>query len=204
MTAPEPALTKVKPVEAAHLLDVADTPLAVEGRPSCWLVGTHGGAGVTTLARTFAPFAEAGQVIPAANDPATVVLVAATHLEGLCSVHRAITQFRANQAGEAQLLGVILVDTAPPVKNRKLAKTLSSKRSVIEGATNVWSIPYIPEWRAVETSALPEWSPHDEQEAEGKKKRTKVDATAEVPPAVAEIGNEVHTAAVDHFRQLHP
>lgn len=195
---------KVRTPAVDDMLAVADSALdTTSKRPSCWLVGTHGGAGVTTLAHTLAPLGDAGQVIPAVNDPATVCLVCANHMEGLIAAHRAIGQFGSDHAGGADLLGLVIVDTAPPIKDRRLRKQLADRRGVLEAAApQVWHVPYVPEWRVLRTGDLPVWSPRDadDESAKKKKKRSAADV---VPESVASIGAAIHSAAVDLYRELH-
>lgn len=203
---PDVIIHKVRTPAANDMLAVADEPLdTTSKRPSCWLVGTHGGAGVTTLATTLAPLGDAGQIIPAANDPATVVLVCANHMEGLVRAHRAIGQFGSDHAGGADLLGLVIVDTAPPLKDRRLRKQLADRRGVLEAAApQTWHVPYIPEWQATRTSQLPVWTPRARgSETDQKKKKKNVSAVESVPDEVATIGHTIHSAAVDLYRELH-
>lgn len=196
---------KVRAPAEGDMLAVADTPLDTSSkRPSCWLVGTHGGAGVTTLAHTLAPLGDAGQVIPAANDPATVVLVCANHMEGLVSAHRAISQFGSDHAGGADLLGLVIVETTPPIKDRRLRKQLADRRGVLEAAApQVWTVPYLAHWQVMRTSELPVWTPRASQQDSDKKKKKNISAAEAVPDEVATIGQKIHSAAVDLYRELH-
>lgn len=193
---------KVRAPSPELRLRVASTPLDTLGdRPSCWLVGTHGGAGATLLSHVLAPLGDAGQVIPAANDPATTVLVCANTMEGLISAHLAISQFRSDDAGGADLLGLVVVDTAPPLKDKRLRKKLADKLGVVEAAApQTWRIPFVPEWRAMRVVDMPVWTPLDDRAVRSKKRPSPVD---EVPLAIAEVGAEIHQNAVDLYRELY-
>lgn len=60
-------------------------------------VGTHGGAGVSTLAAVYGGH-DSGRAWPGPGDPASVLLVARTHAAGLDTVAGAVEIFRRGQA----------------------------------------------------------------------------------------------------------
>lgn len=175
-------------------------------RPIAWLVGVHGGAGVSTLATMLAPFWDAGGTIPAADDPSTVILVAATHKSGLRKLHDAVLQFAAGNAGSAELLGVVIVDQAPG----KLSKNLDAEVQRITEATpshNVWRIAYTPAWREARPVELPSW-PRDDDAATGgeklsrKQRKERSDPLRWVPESVAETATDMFNRAHALYQRL--
>ncbi|EFL34177.1 conserved hypothetical protein [Streptomyces viridochromogenes DSM 40736] len=76
-------------------------------------VGTHGGAGVSTLAAVYGGH-DSGRAWPGPGDPPSVLLVARTHAAGLDAVAGAVEVFRRGQAPPGlDLDGVVLVADAP-------------------------------------------------------------------------------------------
>src|SRR5690606_38240555 len=70
-------------------------PARASGRVFSW-VGTHGGAGVSTLAAVYGGH-DSGRSWPGPGDPQSVLLVARTHAAGLDSVTAALELFRLGQ-----------------------------------------------------------------------------------------------------------
>ncbi|MEL4176984.1 hypothetical protein MTQ24_09810 [Corynebacterium bovis] len=191
------------------LLPVADRPLRPRGgdRHLGWFVGVHGGAGATTCAAVMAPFADAGRIIPAADDPAICILVANTHRAGLRKAHEAVLQFDSGLAGSAHLAGVVLVHDCPG----KLAKSLVGDVARITEATpghNVWHIPHIPAWRTVLPADLPPaWEPDvSGQLATGsghrRRRKTKPDPMRVVPDEVADVGEGIFDRCRSLFARI--
>ena len=104
--------TLFNPPEDSTCLSVAADPVVTDTGdvPSVWLVEAHPGAGADTAEQVFAPFANAGAVIPAANEWPAVVIVAASHMPGVVAAHRLVRQFKTGKAGAAELLGILWVD----------------------------------------------------------------------------------------------
>lgn len=127
----------------------ADSLLPVRERTtstSLWWLGTHGGAGESSLASLIYGSAEAGHSWPRPADggPANVVLVARTSMAGLRSAQAAATQWASGRAGDANVLGLVLVADAPG----KLPRPLRDfARLVSGGVPRSWSVPWIEAWR---------------------------------------------------------
>lgn len=139
------------PISAQSLVeDEADEPA-----PAVWLVGAHGGAGVTTLSRILAPMGDAGGAWPAGEENPFCALVCRSTTTGLERAHQAALQARAGQAGDSVLLGIIIVDDAPG----KTPKTLAQKISVISEHFRIWRIPYLEQVRLAHTDELAMWEP---------------------------------------------
>ena len=126
-----------------HRLDVASVPLCPSHlrKPLVWLVGAHGGAGVTSLAAALAPMGDAGRVWPAKDTYRLCVLVGRTTREGLERLHDAALQARAGLAGDVEVLGAILVADTPGGMPKSLQKKLYALESVVP---RLWRIDYVP------------------------------------------------------------
>jgi hypothetical protein len=203
-TSPLPAPAKIQAPAVNQRLLTADTPFP--GDVAAWAVGCHGGAGTSSLAASLDHLGDAGQIIPAANTPAMVVLVAATHREGLEAAHRAILQFTSGNAGGATLLGLALVDTAAAVKlPRKLARDLKAREGVVTAAApQVWRVPHIPAWSAMLTDDLPSWDaqPDDPDAQITDKLRAKASAQDHTPLSVVDVGRDILSQAQTIYQQL--
>ncbi|MER8224137.1 DUF6668 family protein [Streptomyces sp. NPDC094143] len=114
-------------------------------------VGTHGGAGVSTLAAVYGGH-DSGRAWPGAGAPPSVLLVARTHAAGLDTVAGAVEAFRRGQAPpELDLDAVVLVADAPGRLPRPLAQRVKSLESVID----VYRVPWVPAWRLGELGRPP-------------------------------------------------
>jgi hypothetical protein len=120
------------------------------GRRFSW-VGTHGGAGVSTLAAVYGGH-DSGRAWPGAGAPPSVLLVARTHAAGLDTVAGAVEVFRRGQAPpELDLDAVVLVADAPGRLPRPLAQRVRALESVID----VYRVPWVPAWRLGELGRPP-------------------------------------------------
>lgn len=138
MTGPAGAQANIP--EPAHLLGHTQAL----GRAKLWVVGAHGGAGVSTLlalgepgewasTERCWPYDPTGGVLP-------TVLVARTSASGLIAAQAALTQWAGSGAHPSvRLLGLVLVADAPghlPKALRDLAKVVSG------GAPRTWTLPW--------------------------------------------------------------
>lgn len=149
MARPDPELFSPPPKE--RLL-----PSRPIGDPSIdWsFVGVCGGAGTTTATRLANAaleerVADGGQAWPDPQDAETaaVVLVAPSHMAGLACARDAARQFLAGAAPRrTTLVGLLVVPDRPG----RLPPALTSAQRLLEGAfPNVWTAPYVPEYRLV-------------------------------------------------------
>ncbi|WP_425584566.1 DUF6668 family protein [Streptomyces levis] len=114
-------------------------------------VGTHGGAGVSTLAAVYGGH-DSGRAWPGAGAPPSVLLVARTHAAGLDTLAGAVEVFRRGQAPpELDLDAVVLVADAPGRLPRPLAQRVKALESVID----VYRVPWVPAWRLGELGRPP-------------------------------------------------
>ncbi|WP_330348603.1 hypothetical protein [Streptomyces sp. NBC_00582] len=125
-------------------------PYAPAPRRFSWL-GTHGGAGASTLAAVYGGH-DCGRDWPALGDPPSVLLVARTHAYGLESALRALEVFRHGEAPHGlDLDAVVLVADAPG----RLPRPLAQRMRVIESAVDVYRVPWVTEWRLGELGGGP-------------------------------------------------
>lgn len=119
---------------------------AVSPVSTVWLVGAHGGAGVSTLAKLGDRFADANKRWPQGPN-ANCVVVARTSAHGLLAARSVLSQWAAGGAGSARLIGLILIDDAPgrlPRPLRDLARVVAG------GAPQTWRIAWNQAWRCGE------------------------------------------------------
>ncbi|MEG8280065.1 DUF6668 family protein [Streptomyces sp. AHA2] len=114
-------------------------------------VGTHGGAGVSTLAAVYGGH-DSGRSWPGAGAPRSVLLVARTHAAGLDAAAAAVETFRRGQAPPGlDLDAVVLVADAPGRLPRPLARRVKFLESVID----VYRVPWVTSWRLGEPGGPP-------------------------------------------------
>lgn len=188
----------------AHAQDVLAP--ADEWAPMAWLVGAHGGAGVTTLAHTLAPFGDAGQTWPVMDENPWCVVVARATREGVEAAHNAVLQAQAAKAGHCRVVGVMLVEAAPDFMPETVEQKITVLRKVVP---NIWHVPFVEEWAAALRDELPLWSPlNEETPAEpepGRKARVRLPKKKpkgphpleEVPQPIKTIGYDL----VDRVRE---
>lgn len=137
-TAPQPTAPVVDVIDRLAQVDASGTPL-----PSAWIVGTHGGAGETTLAQLLPDAIATGHRWPVGGLGAPVILAARTHMPGLLAAQRAVMEWASGSAPVA-LAGIVLVADAPG----KLPRPLRDFAQVVTGgAPNTWSLPWVEDWR---------------------------------------------------------
>ncbi|MFI7411020.1 DUF6668 family protein [Streptomyces sp. NPDC049627] len=127
-------------------------PLAAGGAPRrfSW-VGTHGGAGVSTLAAVYGGH-DCGRNWPGPADPPSVLLVARTHAAGLAAALGTVEVFRRGEAPHGlDLDAVVLVADAPG----RLPRPLAERVKVIESVIDVYRVPWVPAWRLGDLSGQP-------------------------------------------------
>ncbi|MFF7450565.1 MULTISPECIES: DUF6668 family protein [unclassified Streptomyces] len=114
-------------------------------------VGTHGGAGVSTLAAVYGGH-DCGRDWPGPDAPPSVLLVARTHASGLAAALRTLDAFRRGAAPYGlDLDAVVLVADAPG----RLPRPLAHQVKVIESAIDVYRVPWVTEWRLGDLGGRP-------------------------------------------------
>ncbi|MEU6070328.1 hypothetical protein ABZ864_39295 [Streptomyces sp. NPDC047082] len=106
-------------------------------------VGTHGGAGTSTLAAVYGG-RDCGRDWPGPDAPPSVLLVARTHATGLIRATHAVETFRQGAAPPGlDLDAVVLVADAPG----RLPRQLDRQVKVIESVIDVYRVPWVEDWR---------------------------------------------------------
>ncbi|NYJ76535.1 DUF6668 family protein [Allobranchiibius huperziae] len=116
-----------------------------------YMVGLHGGAGVTTLTQLLGEqvAVDAGTKVPLGGTP-KVLLVARTHAAGLAAVQRAGQVWAAGQLSDVELLGLVLVDDGPRIGKAQL----SACRQVMQILPRTWRIGWVESWRTQTTPEI--------------------------------------------------
>jgi hypothetical protein len=105
-----------------------------------WVLGSHGGAGESTVAALSPTWQEAGHAWPASGP---VLLVARTSLRGLTAAQHAARHWASGAVG-AQLVGLVLVADAPG----HIPKPLRDLAQVVRGGVpRTWQLPWREAWR---------------------------------------------------------
>lgn len=118
-----------------------------------WWLGTHGGAGESTLAALVPdwPAADHGWPRPPDGPPVRVVLVARTNERGLRAAQAAATQWAAGLVPHVDVIGLVLMADAPG----RLPKPLRDLAQVVGGGVpRMWSVPWIESLRLGESLTL--------------------------------------------------
>ena len=169
--------------------------------PVIWLLGAHGGAGVSTLESVWAPAADSRRGWPAADAAPFVVVVARMHAAGLDAAHQLCLQHQGGEVGGCELLGLVTVAATPG----KPAVSLSRRREIVAAAAGAsWHIDWMPELLTATTSELAEWTPGYTAPALKRLSRP-APATEAVPPSMATTAAELFAAAGHAWRKrAHP
>ncbi|MDV6296506.1 DUF6668 family protein [Rhodococcus aetherivorans] len=162
-------------------------PVTAPG-PVVWLLGAHGGAGVSTLAQYWSFAGDAKRQWPCGNareiESPYVVVVCRETIPGLSSAHDLILEHR-NRGLACELLGLVTVANAPG----QPPKEVRQLRSIVTGAVAAhWAIGWHRFLASAARSSLPTWRAPD-----GVPIRTK-GAVIEVPEDVIAAGVGIVTA----------
>ncbi|MBF6212156.1 hypothetical protein IU487_14050 [Nocardia puris] len=152
--------------------------------PAVAIVGAHGGAGTSTLARWWAPAADCEQSWPGSPQTTQRVVVAARLcLPGLIACADRLREWHAGAAPEGvQVVGVVLSAARPG----RVPAPVRRYRAVVEDlAERVWEIGWHDELIERELSELAEFSPFDP----APQRRARL--TEAVPLDVHHVGSEL-------------
>ncbi|MDJ0322118.1 DUF6668 family protein [Pseudarthrobacter sp. PS3-L1] len=151
VVAPQPPTGPQHPQKGVRLRTGSTVPRQeVQGpAPAFWVMGTHGGAGESTLAalldgavgteRTWPIRAER----PPTPDQDRVVLVCRSNMTGLRSAQQVAIEY-ASGALPGVLAGLVIVADAPT----KLPKVLSDMAKILTGTVpHTWRLPWVDTWR---------------------------------------------------------
>jgi hypothetical protein len=126
-----------------------------------WLLGVHGGAGVSTLRRGLEqagiPAADAGRAWPV-PDGRPVLVVARTHGRGLSCAQTVAQQYLSGHAPPGTtLLGCVLVPDGPGKLPRTILAAARSQVSSVYAET--LAAPWAEEYRLLDPGREPDWPP---------------------------------------------
>lgn len=170
---------------------LADRVLVREGDdiPAVWLIGAHGGAGVTTLSHVWAPMGDAGHVWPVHDQHRWCVVVARATHQGLDAAADVGVLKRAGQIPSCHLLGFLLVADSPQGPSKLIRRKM---KTFAAGGMPVWQVPYLKSWAQLPVKDLPVWQPGG---APAKRSRFKKPSPNEVPDRIAHTGADI----LDHL-----
>ncbi|MBO0878809.1 MAG: hypothetical protein J2P17_00130 [Mycobacterium sp.] len=168
-------------------MPVSSNHRELDRRPLLWLLGAHGGAGVTTLARLLAPAADCHRRWPgpATGQSPYVVLVARETTTGLASADALLRQHHAGLAGDCAVIGLVTVAARP---GRVPASIRRDRKLYGELVSHLWRIDWHEAWTTTTHDALPVWNCTDAPPA-----HTSRDDLTTVPADVAALGRELIT-----------
>ena len=162
-------------------------PVAAPG-PAVWLLGAHGGAGVSTLAQYWDFAEDAKHQWPCGTarevESPYVVVVCRETIQGLSSAHDLILEHR-NRGSACELLGLVTVANAAGA----VPKDVRQRRAIVTGAVQAhWSIGWHRFLASAARSSLPTWRALDGVPVQAK------GAVIEVPEDVIAAGVGIVTA----------
>ncbi len=154
----DPATVHTSGDHARHRVE----PLPTTGAfpPLVAIVGAHGGAGTSTLARWWAPAADCGQCWPGSAETSQLVVVAARLcLPGLIACAQRLREWHAGSTpSRVEVVGVVLTAARP---GRVPAPVRRYRALIDDLAEVVWEIGWHDELVERELSELAEFSPTD-------------------------------------------
>lgn len=155
--------------------------------PAVWLLGAHGGAGVSTLTHYLVFAGDSGRQWPCGTDREVespyVVIVARETITGLKTAHELIVEHRERTL-PCEVLGLVTV-----AGSQRIDKAVRQYRSVVTASVpQHWSIGWHRFLSSAALSGLPTWHPFD-----GMPPQTKKTVSA-VPADVIEAGVGIVTA----------
>lgn len=120
-------------------------PLTKRAPADLWVLGTHGGAGESTLASLSPGWREAGHEWPhVPGVRSRVLLVARSHSSGLRAAQAAAIQWASGHAPDVDLIGLVVIHDAPG----RLPRELRDLMQVVGGGVpRTWSVPWVEAWR---------------------------------------------------------
>lgn len=115
------------------------------GAPKFWLLGSHGGAGVSTLARLWPGASDCGRrwPRPMGGETPFVVLVARETVSGLASADALLRQHCAGLAGDSRVVGLVSVAARPGRTPTTIRRDLALYSGLVERSWRIgWYEPF--------------------------------------------------------------
>ncbi|WP_216897341.1 hypothetical protein [Nocardia alni] len=170
--------------QSGRWLPVWDRPVPHTGgrAPLVWLLGAHGGAGVSTLEQVLALAADAQGRWPGAfdNESPFVAVVARETVDGLGRAHELLRQHHGGQAGRCQVLGLITCADRPgrvPPEIRRYRRVIDE----LVPPEGRWRMRWQSAWPLTPRADLPVWTPASPHPTRG----------SDPLAAVRELGHQV-------------
>lgn len=132
--------------QRAQVLTEPCAAQTVDGKvPLFWLLGAHGGAGVSTLAWMWSDAADCGRAWPApiAVESKFVVLVALETVTGLAAADALLRQHHAELAGGCRVLGLVTVAARPGRMSTVIRRDLALYGALTD---NIWRVRWHEEF----------------------------------------------------------
>ncbi len=195
---PEPIPRWLAVPSEANSAPVWSRPVAEPGGrpPAVWLLGAHGGAGVSTLEKMWAPAGDSRRGWPAADATPFVVIVSRMQVSGLDAAHQLALQHRAQKVGACSLLGLVTVAAAPG----KPAVSVVRRREIVAAAAGTsWHIDWMPELLSTPLADLATWQPGYTAPAVKRLARP-LPPTDAVPASAAGAIEDIFAAAREQWR----
>jgi len=151
----------VTPPPRAAMLGWRREPAPSRAGDHVWLLGAHGGAGVSTLRRSLEQAgilaADAGRAWPMV-DGRPVIVVARTHGRGLAAAQAAALQYLSGHTPpDTVLLGCVLVPDGPGKLPRA---TSGAARSLVSSVyAETLAVPWAEEYRLLDPEQDEDWPP---------------------------------------------
>lgn len=115
------------------------------------VMGTHGGAGTTVVARLLGS-TDLGRRWPDRTEPQLVLLTARTSAYGLAAASQALAGYHAAEHPEGPYLaGFVLIRDAPG----RLPKVLKRRILILASATTMYQLPWVAIWRLKDREKIP-------------------------------------------------
>lgn len=164
-------------------------PLPQRGKfpPLFALVGAHGGAGVSTLDRLWAPAVDTDRKWPAHQATTQrVFVVAREHMAGIAAAAELLRAADAGRAPEGvRVCGLVTVAAHPGKAHRDVARY---RATVGELVPRTYRIPWLSELIPLLHKQLPEWQPADGAKFTRRSDRGEL---LTVPGAIALVGHNL-------------
>ncbi|TQM32674.1 hypothetical protein [Nocardia bhagyanarayanae] len=176
----------VQPPPPQRRAPLRDEPLPITGPfPPLWAVlGAHGGAGTTTLARWWAPAADSGLAWPASPRTTQQVIIAArVCMSGLAAAADRLREWHAGLAPDGvEVIGLVLTPTRPGAVPAPVRRYRSIVTDLIE---DVYDIAWHDQLLTLESGDLAQFTPGDPPPPRRLRLHTNV------PPDVHQAGSDI-------------
>ncbi|WP_280426671.1 hypothetical protein [Nocardia carnea] len=186
----DPRTVTAPPPESRATVRTAPLPTTARYPPLFAVMGAHGGAGTSTLARWWAPAADTGDQWPGSDRTTQRVLLAARLcLPGLTAAADRLREWHAGLVPEGiTVIGLVLT----PVSGRRAPVTVRRYRATVaELVTPIYDIAWHDELACLEISDLAQFFPGERSPA----RRGRSSLTRSVPA-------EVHRTAEDLLARI--